>query len=68
MPKDGCVRIRKENIAFTYPFAQRTVYLRAVNADGIDLDTMFTDGIIVLLELSKLHAAEGSPVATIKKV
>ena len=66
--KDCSLRIRKKYVARTNPLTQGTVYFRSCNTDGIDLDTIVTDGVIVLLELSQLHAAKGSPVTTIKEV
>jgi len=66
--KDCSLRIRKKNVARTYLLTQGTVYFRTCNTDGIDLDTIVSDGVIILLELSQLHAAKGSPVSTIKQI
>ena len=66
--KDCSLRIRKKDIARTNPLTQGTVYFRGCNTDGIDLDTIITYSVIILLELSQLHAAKGSPVTTIKEV
>ena len=66
--KNRCIRIGQKGITCTYPLAQSTVCFRAVNADGIDLDTIFADVVIIVLKLFQLHTAKGSPVATIKKI
>ncbi len=66
--KDFSLRIRKKYVARTNPLPQGTVYFRSGNTDGIDLDTIVTDGVIVFLELLQLHTAKGSPVTTIEEV
>ena len=66
--KDCPLRVRKKDIARTNPLPQGPVNFRGGNTDGIDLNTIAADGVIILLELSQLHTAKGSPVTTIKQI
>ena len=66
--KDGSIGVGEKSKACTNPLAQSTVYFRTVDTDGIDLNTISADSVIIVLELFQLHAAEWSPVATIKEV
>ena len=66
--KNSPLRIRKKYVSRTNPLTQGTVYFRSCNTNGIDLDTIITYGVIILLELFQLHAAKGSPVTTIKQI
>ena len=66
--KDCSLRIRKKYVASTNPLPQSPVNFRGGNTDGIDLNTIAVDGVIVFLELLQLHAAKGSPGTTIKEV
>ena len=66
--KDGSVGIREKSEVCPNSVAQSAIYLRTVDTDRIDLNTKAADGVIIVLELFQLHAAEWSPVATIKEV
>ena len=66
--KDGSVGVREKGEFYPNPVAQSAIHLRTVDADGIDLNTIGADSVVIVLELFQLHAAEGSPVATIKEV
>ena len=66
--KDGSVGVREKGVVRSNPLAQSTIHFRTVDAHSIDLNTIGADSGIIVLELFQLHAAEGSPVATIKEV
>ena len=66
--EDGSVGVREKGVVRSNPLAQSTIHFRTVDTDSIDLNTIGTDSSIIVLELLQLHAAEGSPVATIKEV
>jgi len=66
--KDSSIGVREKSEVCTNPRAQDTVHFRTVDTDGIDFNTITADSVIVILELFQLHAAEWSPVATIKEV
>jgi len=66
--KDGSVGVREKGVVHSNPLAQSTIHFRTVDTDSIDLNTIGADSSIIVLELLQLHAAEGSPVATIKEV
>ena len=66
--EDGSIRVRKKDVTRTKLFPEGTVNFRRGSTDGIDLDTIAADCVIVFLELSQLHPAERSPFTSIKEV
>ena len=66
--EDRSIRVRKKDVPRAKLFPQGTVNFRRGGTDRIDLDTIVADCVIVFLELSQLHPAEGSPFTSIKEV